>query len=182
MGADDGRVKELTPSPLLMAAIGYAEKGWTVLPLHTPSPDGTCSCMRLGCQDAGKHPRTEHGVKDATTDLETIHRWWAWWPDANIGIATGSISGIVVIDIDGDRGGIESWREVQDMHGRFETLTSTTGAGLHLYFICPGGVALKSVSNGIGVGIDIKAESGYVVAPPSLHWTGNMYLWEAEEV
>ena len=95
-------VEELTPSLLLLAAIGYAEKGWKVFPLHTPGPDGTCSCMRSGCADAGKHPRTQHGVKAATTELETIYQWWTLWPQANIGIATGSTSGIVVIDIDGD--------------------------------------------------------------------------------
>jgi hypothetical protein len=181
MGVDDGRLEELTPSPLYLAAISYAESGWKVLPLHTPGPDGTCSCLRLGCPDVGKHPRTEHGVKAATTDLETILQWWTWWPQANIGIATGSTSGIVVIDIDGDRGGIESWQEFQDMHGRVETLTSKTGAGLHLYLICPSGVWLKSISNGIGVGIDVKAEGGYVVAPPSIHWNGNRYRWEADE-
>ena len=181
IGGDDGRVKELAPSPLAMAAIGYAEKGWKVLPLHTPGPDGTCSCMRFGCPDAGKHPRTEHGLLDATDNVEQVKTWWVWWPYANIGIATGSTSGIVVIDIDGDRGGLESWRDYQANHGKVETLTSKTGAGLHLYFICPGGVALKSISNGIGVGIDVKAEGGYVVAPPSIHRTGNMYLWEAEE-
>ena len=76
---------------------------------------------------------------------------------------------------------LESWRDYQAKHGKVETLTSKTGAGLHLYFICPGGVALKSISNGFGVGIDVKAEGGYVVAPPSIHRTGNMYLWEAEE-
>lgn len=167
--------------PLLLAAIGYAEKGWKVFPLHTPGPDGTCSCMRSECLDAGKHPRTQHGVKAATTELETIHQWWTLWPQANIGIATGSTSGIVVIDIDGDRGGIESWQEFQHMHGRVETLTSKTGAGLHLYLICPSGVSLKSISNGLGVGIDVRAEGGYVVAPPSLHWNGNRYRWEAEE-
>ena len=181
MGADDGRVEELTPSSLLLAAISYAAKGWKVLPLHTPGSDGTCSCMRSGCPYTGKHPRTEHGLLDATDNVEQVKTWWAWWPDANIGIATGSTSGIVVIDIDGDRGGTESWQEFQDMHGRLETLTSTTGAGLHLYFICPGVVALGSVSNGIGVGIDIKAEGGYVVAPPSLHRNGKRYQWEAEE-
>ena len=181
IGGDDGRVEELTPSPLLLAAIGYADKGWKVFPLHTPNLDGTCSCMKSRCPDVGKHPRTEHGVKAATTELETINQWWTWWPQANIGIATGSTSGIVVIDIDGDRGGIESWQEFQDMHGRIETLASTTGAGLHLYLICPSGVSLKSISNGLGRGIDVKAEGGYVVAPPSLHWNGNRYRWDAEE-
>ena len=164
-----------------MAAIGYAEKGWKVLPLHTPGSDGTCSCMRSGCPYTGKHPRTEHGLLDATDNVEQVKTWWAWWPYANIGIATGSTSGIVVIDIDKDRGGLESWRDYQSKHGKVETLTSKTGAGLHLYFICPGGVALGSVSNGIGVGIDIKAEGGYVVAPPSLHRNGKRYQWEAEE-
>ena len=137
MWTDDGLVEETAPSPLLLAAIGYAAKGWKVFPLHTPGPDGTCSCMKSKCGDVGKHPRTAHGLLDATTNLEQVETWWTGWPDANIGIATGSTSGIVVIDVDGDRGGIEMWREFQDIHGKVHSLTSITGHGFHFYFICP---------------------------------------------
>lgn len=53
-----------------VAALEFASNGFFVLPLHTPGPGG-CSCRR-DCDSNGKHPRTEHGVKDATTDPEAI--------------------------------------------------------------------------------------------------------------
>ena len=168
-------------NPLLIAALDYASKRWKVFPLYEPLPDGKCSCLRSECNHVGKHPRTGHGFKDATTDLVTIHNWWTTWPKANLGVATGSASGIVVVDVDGDNGGFVTWDELKSTLGDIETLTSRTGHGFHLFFVCPEGIDLKSASNAIGNGIDIKAEGGYVVAPPSLHETGVRYTWEADE-
>src|SRR6266700_2778202 len=83
------------PFAFLDAALTYAQKhGWAVLPIHTPR-GGQCSCGNPTCTSVGKHPRTPHGVKDATTDEATIRDWWTRWPDANIGIATGADSGLV---------------------------------------------------------------------------------------
>ena len=71
---------------MMDVAIKYAEMGLAVFPVRR-----------------NKAPYTPHGCKDAKTDLRAIKSWWKRWPDANIGIATGSISGgIVVIDIDID--------------------------------------------------------------------------------
>ena len=168
-------------NPLLIAALAYASKGWKVLPLYEPLPDGYCSCLKSECKHVGKHPRTSHGFKDATTDPVKIQEWWSSWPNANIGVATGSLSGIVVVDVDGDNGGFVTWNELKSTLGDIKTLTSNTGDGFHLFFICPEDIGLKSESNAIGNGIDIKAEGGYVVAPPSLHETGVRYTWEADE-
>src|ERR1700753_3377587 len=84
----------------LHAALHYATQGWAVVPLHTPTGRG-CSCRRAECGSPGKHPRTRHGVYDATRDLDAVERFWRRWPDANVGIATGRI---VVLDIDGPAG------------------------------------------------------------------------------
>src|SRR4051794_1088253 len=85
-------------NPLLVAAKTYAERGWRVFPLHE-APNGVCSCRQASaCQSAGKHPRTRHGVKEATTYFQTIEGWWSKWPSANVGVATGS--GLVVVDVD----------------------------------------------------------------------------------
>ena len=75
----------------LAAALQYARHGLAVFPIHTPTQDG-CSCGKPSCNRVGKHPRTPHGVRDATTDEKAIRQWWNRWPDANVGIATGAAS------------------------------------------------------------------------------------------
>ena len=170
----------VTKPRMLDHALQYAHRGWHVFPLHSVR-NGLCSCGKPSCENPAKHPRTEHGLLDATIDVDTIAKWWSTWPDANIGIRTGQISGVVVLDLDAKNGGLESWNELQDIHGRVETLTCRTGGGgLHLYFEAPAD-ELKSTGSQIAPGIDTRAEGGYVVAPPSLHISGRRYQWEGEE-
>jgi len=85
----------------LPAALAYAVAGWPVVPLHTPTSTGGCSCGRAACASAGKHPRTRHGFRDASTDPARITAWWRRWPDANVGVRTGEL---VVLDVDGPAG------------------------------------------------------------------------------
>jgi len=70
-----------------------------VFPCHEPTPCG-CSCRRPDCSSPAKHPRTRKGFRDATTDPETIARWWRQWPTANVALCTGGDSGLVVLDVD----------------------------------------------------------------------------------
>lgn len=148
----------------LAAALRYAARGWSVVPLHTPSPRG-CSCRRSDCASVGKHPRTEHGVLDATTRTDVIRTWWKAWPDANIGVATGGT--LVVLDVDGPVGRAS-------LRGRIlpPTPTVVTGSGWHCYY-CAASPLLSRV--GILPGVDVRGVGGYVVAPPSLHATGRRY-------
>jgi hypothetical protein len=53
----------------------YAQRGWAVFPVHIAS-QGECSCHKLDCTHPGKHPWTDHGLYDATTDMEQIRVWW----------------------------------------------------------------------------------------------------------
>ena len=78
-------------SELLCAALGLAARGWHVIPLHTPTGKG-CSCAQGDCESIGKHPRIGNWPEEAATDPETITKWWTRWPQANIGIVTGSKS------------------------------------------------------------------------------------------
>ncbi len=64
----------------LQDALQYAAKGWRVLPLHGVTASRTCTCGKSDCSSVGKHPRTAHGVKDATTDEAVIRSWWRRWP------------------------------------------------------------------------------------------------------
>lgn len=131
----------------------------------------------MGCDSVGKHPRTRNGLKNATTDANQVDKWWRQWPSANIGIVTGAPSGIVVIDIDPRHGGTKSLAALEQEHGALPpTVESLTGgSGNHLIF----GYAGQAVGNRANVrpGIDVRGDGGYIVAPPSIHETGNHYRW-----
>jgi hypothetical protein len=99
-----------------------------------------CSCQaREKCTRQGKHPRTWHGLSDASNDLETIMGWWNKWPNANVGLITGKKSGNFVVDIDLNKGGEYSLNDLQDSYGELpSTLTAISGSGgRHLIFNYP---------------------------------------------
>jgi putative DNA primase/helicase len=120
------------------------------------------------------------GLHDATTDEATIHGWWSQWPAANIAIATGAVSGLVVLDIDVDKGGLDSVHAWERKFGALpETLTSQTGSGgQHHLFQYPGFPVKNRVR--IAPGIDVRGDNGYVVAPPSNHISGGSYSWATQ--
>jgi len=137
-----------------------------------------CSCGQSNCSSPGKHPRTANGLKDATTDHYQIADWWREWPTANVGIATGAISGIVVLDVDPRHGGNESLDRLQSEGGMLPiTVTVCTGGGgFHFYFQHPGGT-IRNRTN-VRPGIDFRGDGGYVVAPPSNHASGDVYRFD----
>lgn len=162
--------------PPVTHALTYAHRGWPVLPLHRPTPCG-CSCNCADCASPGKHPRTRHGLADATTDPRRVAGWWRRWPDANIGVATGGDAGIVVIDVDPPDGEPSLARLAAD-RPLPDTLTARTGSGgRHLVFAYP--QAGESVRNRAGMrpGLDVRGDGGYVVVPPSAHASGRAYAW-----
>lgn len=170
------------------AALGYAARGWLVVPIHNPKL-GVCSCRKKDCSSLGKHPRTEHGLKDGSKDSKQIERWWEKWPDANVGILTGQESGLVVLDIDGTDGKA-SLQALTAAHGSLpKTLCAKTGRkgtdgkrkGAHYYYRAPAGVPIRNSAGILGKGLDIRADGGYVLAPPSVHPSGLLYEWQARE-
>lgn len=161
---------------LLADVLALAAKGWAVVPLHSPTPTG-CSCRRHDCASPAKHPRLQHGLKDASKDPAKITEWWGMWPDANVAVVTGSVSGLVVLDVDGDQGEA-SLEALVDKHVELpETLEVLTGRGRHLYFSSSGAVVPNSASK-LGPGLDVRGEGGYVVGPPSIHMSGRRYAFE----
>ena len=157
----------------------YASRGLAVHPINYIK-DGKCSCGKEGCKAPGKHPKTANGVKDATTDLAVIQKWWSEYPQANIGIATGAKSGIIVIDIDPRHSGNESFERLQKEFGKLpEPQVTTGGNGYHLYYRCPKHFEFlkNTVDLGGFKGIDVRGENGYVLAPPSNHVSGGYYRW-----
>ncbi len=160
----------------LKSALSYAARGWPVFPLHTPTKNG-CSCKKKDCKSIGKHPRTKNGHKDATTYRSFIRKWWEKWPDANVGVVTGQESGLLVLDIDSRHGGEDSLLELEQQHDELPDTaeTITGGGGHHIIFAHPGSVIKSKAS--IRQGVDVKADGGYIVAPPSLHVSGRRYRW-----
>ena len=155
-----------TLSELGTAALDYAARGLAVFPLAENS----------------KVPCIAEGFKKATTDADQIRAWWEYRPDCNIGIATGGMSGgLVVIDCDYDemRGedGMQSVRSHEAAEGEFPdgACVSTPRGGEHLYFFSD---EPFDCSTNADKGVDIRGDGGYVVAPPSVHPNGGVYEWD----
>ena len=170
------------------AALEYLSYGWSVIPLCPPdcSPDKVPWHWRKDgkpckCAHPGKVPLvawTEYQER-LPTESE-VEQWFSKWPFANVGIVTGRVSKLLVVDFDSieainainSKGGFEKAPEVQ-----------TGGGGRHIYCKHPleGIIAnfagkLKSVHPNLEK-VDFRADGGQVVAPPSLHVSGNRYVW-----
>ena len=104
--------------------------------------------------------------------------WFDNDPTANIAIACGKRSGIVVLDIDAGKGGYESLERLQEQYGRLpETpIAKTGGGGEHVFFKHPG-VEIRNSTSKLAPGIDVRGDGGYVVAAPSIHPNGTIYEW-----
>ena len=165
-------------TPMLFEALRLAERGWPVLACHTVGSG--CSCRQPDCSSPGKHPRTRNGLNDATTEPARLEEWFRRWPRSNIAVHTGEESGLVVIDVDPGHGGVESMGRLVGANGRPPRgLRVRTGSGgWHLYFAHPGGTVRNSVG-ALGDGIDVRADGGYVIVPPSIHVSGDRYLWDS---
>ena len=152
----------------LNAALAYAGMGLAVIPLRK----------------GDKRPSTKNGLKDASTDPETIRAWWKSQPGANVGIVCGKVSGnLVVLDFDVDEGkgenGLDTLHDWEREHGSLpETAASITGrGGVHMLYRTAEKV--RNSANPV-LGVDVRGEGGYIVAPPSVHPTGTRYEWEFE--
>jgi len=162
----------------LDAALRYARWGWAVFPCHEPI-HGHCSCGHADCSSPAKHPRTRRGLHDATTDPTRLIDWFERWPSANVGVRTGSASGLVVLDVDRRPGGMATLATLERSHGELPRSAAVeTGAGRHYWFAHPGGIVRNSAGR-LGPGIDVRGDGGYVIAPPSCHITGRRYRWAA---
>lgn len=140
-------------APLPVAARLFAQAGVPVFP----------------CAPGGKNPLTEHGFHDATADVRQVESWWRRFPAANIGMPTGSASGVVVVDVDVHGvNGYEAFRRARQtglMNG-WEALVRSPTGGLHIYY--PAALTSEQPSWHAGrAGIDFRGDRGYIIMPPS---------------
>lgn len=171
-------------------ALYYAGLGWRVFPVAYMRKDGTCSCGAAACKRKGKHPIPRNGLNAGTTDVTQIKVWWTENAHYNIGLATGD-NGLFVLDTDDfgisacketkgqPKAGGRRLKELTDANGAFPmTLMAKTGSGgTHYYFRAPEGVSVANSQDLVAPDIDIRGVGGYVILPPSNHYTGGKYEW-----
>jgi hypothetical protein len=143
---------------MMQMALEYEAKGYSVIPLK---------------------PRDKIPLIPSWTEFQTeradrvqIGEWWRTWPNANIGIVTGQISGLFVIDTDSSEAATNLKPLLGDMT---DVGIAATGKGFHLYYAhgdhnYPNKAAIREH-------VDFRGDGGYVVAPPSVHPNGKRYEW-----
>ncbi len=142
---------------ILEAAIWYAENNYSIIPCKG---------------DKKPHLKTWMPNQKERASKDQFSKWWSTWPDAMIGLVTGEISNIIVIDVD-SKDGLDALSEFLP-----ETLVCpiarTPSGGWHYYFKYRPGL-----SNGVKVlsDCDIRTDGGYVIAPPSINNKGKAYVW-----
>jgi hypothetical protein len=165
---NDGRLHTMAPKPqdntgdMRSAAFMLLARGWSVIPIEA----------------RGKRPIVpwlEHQSRLATE--KEVEAWFGGRRNSNLGIVTGALSNLVVLDIDARHRGSQSLALLELEHGTLpDTVEAQTGgAGRHLYFVHPGGVVHNRV--GLAAGIDFRGDGGCVVVPPSVHPSGRRYKW-----
>jgi hypothetical protein len=146
---------------ILEAAFDYLRRGWSVVPIRPRSK------LPLVAWEEYQHHLAGEGE---------VAGWFSHWPDANVGIVTGALSRLAVLDIDPRHGGTEALAALEQKNGPLPATVEaqTGGGGRHLYFKPSNPLRSRA---GLAAGIDIRAEGGLVVAPPSIHPSGKRYAW-----
>ncbi|MHB8125865.1 MAG: phage/plasmid primase, P4 family [Desulfitobacteriaceae bacterium] len=158
--------KSHTNTEMLEAALSYAARGWHVFPV----------------KERSKQPMVADWPNVASIDPEQAVEWWTKWPKANIGIVTGRISGLLVLDVDiSKEDGEATLRELEEKNAVLpDTIEAITGGGgRHIFFAYPDNVEIKN-RVAFAPGLDIRSNGGYVAAAPSIHESGQRYTWRPE--
>jgi predicted P-loop ATPase len=144
---------------------------WVTFPLFPVNSDGSCGCMNPQCENPGKHPCVKWGRKSLGPGQSVpVPQGFG------IGVATGSRSDIIGVDLDCKDGnnGLEALFILGDVPETLSVLTPS--GGYHLYYKNPD-FTVKNSASVIGPGVDIRGEGGYLVMPPSRHKNGGFYKW-----
>src|SRR5262245_9915782 len=146
----------------LEAALRYETQNFSVIPLRPRE--------KLPAITTWKEYQTRRASADE------IESWWSLWPDANVGVVTGAISELVVIDMDSAEAK-DKLKELLPSFDLTDVPRSRTGKGWQLFFQHPGVVVANRA--GVIAGLDVRGDGGYVVVPPSIHPNGKTHMWES---
>jgi len=147
---------------LLKSALLYRSIGFSVIPI----------------KPLGKKPITAwEEFQSRIASEDEIRAWWTKTPSANIGIVTGKISGIFVVDL--DKYAPDYSEEIFNQYFPDNLIcptASTARGGQHLYFSYPENSNISIGARNVD-GIDFRGEGGFVVAPPSIGENKKPYEW-----
>ncbi|MBN1962635.1 MAG: bifunctional DNA primase/polymerase, partial [Deltaproteobacteria bacterium] len=136
----------------------YAAKGWPVIPI----------------EPKGKRPLIQWSeFQQRVPTQQEVQAWFEKWPDVNIGIVTGEVSQLIVVDVDSEQAQATINKLLPDS---LVTPIAKTAKGKHYYFVRPPN-GLHNRVRVDGVALDVRCDGGYVVAPPSIHASGLAYEW-----
>ncbi len=159
---ENGEGHSLHQASLLAAARDYLARGWPVIPL------------------IGKLPTVSW--KEYQSRLPGLEELTTWFDGNNlptgIGVVTGRVSGLVVVDCDS----LEDAEYWTGEHGLSSLVAETGGGGVHIYYAMPKETEVRNRARLFGRKIDIRGEGGYVTAPPSLHPNGSNYVWQSADI
>lgn len=167
-----------TMTTMLDHALAYLERGWSIMPVCW-AVGGQCACGagERHTDRPAKAPLVSWAeLQKAPPTRDDIRRWWRRWPHANIGLVTGAVSGVVVLDLDT----YAAQEHIEAVYpGTLNLMpTARTSNGLHFYFDHPG-VRVRNRGEGdLPIpGVHFRGDGGYVVLPPSVHVSGAVYEW-----
>ncbi|HEV8166268.1 MAG TPA: bifunctional DNA primase/polymerase [Actinomycetota bacterium] len=150
---DGGRAVEAADMTPLDAALAYCAHGWSVIPCNLATKRSLVRWREWQRRAPG---------------LEQLEAWWERWPKANVGVVTGSLSGVVVVDVDPQHDGDRTLAELEGERGALPrtAVVETPSGGHHLYFAHPGGRVANSAGR-LGAGVDVRGDGGLALLPPS---------------
>lgn len=155
LGRNDFKNNLIRSNSIILRQIEYYCKlGWSIHPLK------------------GKIPMLDGWQKKATTNFNIIKSWLEKWPTANIGIVTGAISNLLVLDIDGANGK----NSIQGLD-LLNAPSVSTANGEHYYYQFPHDITASTTRTGLLNGVDTRGSGGYIVAPPSINYECGAYLY-----
>ncbi len=165
-----------SPHALRDAALAYAARQWPVIPLHGCNDDGSCKCADGPlCPMPGEHLIDGMTVADATTDPGKILAWWRDAPGANVGVATGALSGLVVLGYHIDTIPPDLRAILDQILIVAPPLVQARGdARVDAYFALDAGG--DDAVGGLENGFAVSADGDLVAAPPS-RLPGGVLAW-----
>jgi hypothetical protein len=170
----------MTPkSTCLTAALQYLRRGWSVVPVCPADHLGVGKAHGRRCSSPGKAPLVAwKDYQDRPPTEADVRVWWTSWPNANVGVVLGPVSGLVGVDLDGPAG--EELLHEVSRDDLPDTLSFRTGKGRRLLYALPRGVVVGNRTFAREGG-ELRVLSGGTISvmPPSVHRTGRKYRWSA---